>query len=70
MKIQKTPFKEVENNIGKLYETSLKSNLQLTESVNNLRVTVKNLISAESKVKDIVLAQQVIEKKYKLLANI
>ena len=70
MNIKISPLQEVENNIGKLYETSLKSNLHLTESVNNLRVTVKNLISAESKVKDIVLAQQLIEKKYKLLANI
>lgn len=65
-----TPLKEIDNTIGILYELSLQSNLKLTESVNNLRITIGNLMSAETKVKDIVVAQQVLENKYKLIASI
>lgn len=66
----KSPMKEVNNNIGNLYEVSLQSNLRLTESVENLKITVKNLISSESRVKDIILAQQIIEKRYRLMASV
>lgn len=65
----KSPTNEVNHQIGTLYEVSLQSNLRLTDSVNNLRITVENLMSAESKVKDIILAQEIIVKQYKLLAK-
>lgn len=66
----KSPSNEVNNNIGRLYEVSIQSNLRLTESVNNLRVTVENLVSAETKVKDIIMAQEYLTKKYKSVAQI
>jgi hypothetical protein len=69
MKKFSSPLKEVEHSIGVLYETVLQSNIRLTGSVNNLKVTVENLMAAEVKVKDIVMAQKEIEQKYKLLAN-
>lgn len=66
----KSPSNEVNNNIGRLYEVSIQSNLRLTESVNNLRVTVENLVSAETKVKDIIMAQEFLTKKYKSVAQV
>jgi hypothetical protein len=64
-----TPIKEVNHNIGVLYETVLQSNTRLTSSVDNLRVTVNNLMSAEARVKDMIMAHHEIEKKYKILAK-
>lgn len=69
MKKYQSPMKEVNHNIGNLYEVSLQSNLRLTESVENLKITVKNLVSSESRVKDIILAQQMVEQRYKLKAS-
>ena len=65
-----SPIKEVNYNIGKLYETSLESNVRLAKSVNNLKITIGNLMAAESRVKDIIMAQEFLTKKCKLIANI
>lgn len=65
-----SPIKEIEYTIGVLYELSLHTNLQLTDSVNNLRITVGNLIAAETQLQDINLAHNTIETKYKALSKL
>jgi hypothetical protein len=64
-----SPTKEITHNIGKLYETAIQSNLRLTESVDNLKITVGNLLAAENKVKDIIMAQEYLTKKYNAVAQ-
>jgi hypothetical protein len=65
-----TPLSEICYNIGVLYELSLSTNIALSESVNNLNVTVSNLIAAESRVNDLVMAQEKINHKYSILQNV
>lgn len=65
-----SPLKEIDYTIGVLYELTLQSNLQLTESVNNLRITVGNLIAAETQLQDINLAHVSTESKYKAFSKL
>lgn len=69
MQINKKLTKEVNHNIGVMYELVLENNLQLTNSVNDLKITIQNLAAAEAKLKDIILAQQYITRQYKFIAN-
>lgn len=65
-----SPLKEIDYTIGMLYELSLQSNFRLTDAVNNLRITVGNLMAAETHIRDIDTAQKAIEMRYKMLSNI
>lgn len=68
MKINKKLTKEVNHNIGTMYELVLHNNLQLTNSVNDLKITIQNLAAAEAKLKDVIMAQQLVSNQEKLKA--
>lgn len=65
-----TPTKEVCYNIGLLYELSLQNNLMLTESVNNLKVTIEHLYVSENKLREIILKHRNMESKFKRIASV
>lgn len=65
-----SPLKEIDYRIGRFYETVIQSNLKMTESTENLQITVRNLIAADTRVKDLVLAHQIVKERYANVANI
>lgn len=62
------PLQEVNYRIGILYELSLQSNYRLTESVNNLKVSVNNMVTTENKLQFIVAKQDAIDCIYPKIA--
>lgn len=67
---RQSPLKEIDYRIGRFYEAVIQSNLKMAESTENLRVTIQNLIAADARVKDLILAQQLVQERYAKASNI